>query len=248
MKLPDYSAPKDLLKGKIILITGAAGGIGRAAALAFAEHGATVIILDKNIPALESLYDQIKQAGHPEAAIYPMDLSGASVKDYETLEGTLAKNFGKLDGLLHNAAILGSLTSIDNYDLQQWQQVMAVNFNAPLMLTRACLSLLKASDSASLLFTSDTVGRQAKAYWGAYGISKFATEGLMQTLAEELETNTSIRVNSLDPGPIRTLLRSAAYPAEEPDKNPLAETIMSNYLYLMGDDSLSLNGKMLSAQ
>ncbi|MFK8067505.1 MAG: YciK family oxidoreductase [Gammaproteobacteria bacterium] len=248
MKLADYTAKKNLLKDKSILVTGAAGGIGRAAARAFAEHGATVIILDKNIPALKLLYDQIKQDDLPEAAIYPMDLAGASVKDYETLEETLAKNFGKLDGLLHNAAILGSLSSISSYDLQQWQQVMTVNFNAPLLLTRACLSQLKASNSASVIFTSDTVGRKAKAYWGAYGISKFATEGLMQTLAEELDTNTSIRVNSIDPGPIKTLLRSAAYPGENPDQNPLPETIMDKYLYLMGDESQSINGQKLSAQ
>ncbi len=248
MKLPDYSAPEDLLKNKIILVTGAAGGIGRTAARTFAAYGATVIILDKNVPALEALYDEIEQDGSPEAAIYPMDLAGASVSDYETLEITLEKKFGKLDGLLHNAAILGNLTSISNYDLKQWQEVMTVNFNAPLLLTRACLSLLKSSDSASVIFTSDTVGRQGKAYWGAYGVSKFATEGLMQILAEELETNTSIRINSFDPGPVRTLMRSSAYPAEEPKNIPLPESVMQNYLFLLGADSQVLNGKALSVQ
>ena len=246
--LADYSAPEDLLKDKIILVTGAAGGIGRVAARTFAASGATVIILDKNVPALEALYDEIKQDGSPEAAIYPMDLAGASVSDYETLETTLKKNFGKLDGLLHNAAILGSLTSVSNYDLKQWQEVMTVNFNAPMLLTRACLSLLKASDSASVIFTSDTVGRKGKAYWGAYGVSKFATEGLMQILAEELETNTPIRVNSLDPGPVRTLLRSSAYPAEDPESCPIPEAIMDSYLYLMGKDSQDQNGQIFSAQ
>jgi len=246
--LANYIAPESLLKDKIILVTGAAGGIGRVAARTFAASGATVIILDKNVPGLEALYDEIKQDGSPEAAIYPMDLAGASVSDYETLESTLEKNFGKLDGLLHNASILGNLTSISNYDLKQWQEVMTVNFNAPLLLTRACLSLLRISDSASIVFTSDTVGRQGKAYWGAYGVSKFATEGLMQILAEELETNTTIRVNSLDPGPVRTLMRSSAYPAEKPDHCPLPESIMPSYLYLMGRDSQTLNGQVLAAQ
>ena len=248
MKPADYSAPENLLKDKIILVTGAAGGIGRVAARSFAASGATVIILDKNVPALEVLYDEIKQDGSPEAAIYPMDLAGASVSDFETLETTLKKNFGKLDGLLHNAAILGSLTSVSNYDLKQWQEVMTVNFNAPMLLTRACLSLLKASDSASVIFTSDTVGRKGKAYWGAYGVSKFATEGLMQILAEELEANTPIRVNSLDPGPVRTLLRSSAYPAEDPESCPIPEAIMDSYLYLMGKDSQDQNGQIFSAQ
>ena len=246
--LADYSAPENLLKDKIILVTGAAGGIGRVTARTFAASGATVIILDKNVPALEALYDEIKQDGSPEAAIYPMDLAGASVSDFETLETTLKKNFGKLDGLLHNAAILGSLTSVSNYDLKQWQEVMTVNFNAPMLLTRACLSLLKASDSASVIFTSDTVGRKGKAYWGAYGVSKFATEGLMQILAEELEANTPIRVNSLDPGPVRTLLRSSAYPAEDPESCPIPEAIMDSYLYLMGKDSQDQNGQIFSAQ
>jgi len=249
MKMPaDYIAPENLLKDKTILVTGAAEGIGRVSARTFAASGATVIILDKNVPALETLYDEIKLDGSPEAAIYPMDLAGASVSDYETLESTLEKNFGKLDGLLHNAAILGNLTSISNYDLKQWQDVMTVNFNAPLLLTRACLSLLKASDSASVIFTSDTVGRQGKAYWGAYGVSKFATEGLMQILAQELETNTSIRVNSLDPGPVKTMMRSSAYPGEKPDHCPLPTSIMQSYLYLMGTDSQTLNGQALSSQ
>ncbi len=248
MKPTEYIAPKTLLQDKIVLVTGAAGGIGRTAARTYAAHGATVIILDKNIPALEALFDEIKQDGSPEAAIYPMDLSGATVSDYETLETTLEKNFGKLDGLLHNAAILGNLTPISNYNLEQWQKVMTVNFNAPLLLTRACLSLLKKSDSSSIIFTSDRVGRVGKAYWGAYGVSKFATEGLMQTLADELEKNTPIRVNSLDPGPVRTLLRSSAYPAEEPEECPLPEKIMNTYLYLMGKDSDTLNGQAISAQ
>ncbi len=248
MKLSDYSAPADLLANRIILVTGAASGIGRTAARTFAAHGATVIILDKNVPGLESLYDEIGQDGSPEAAIYPMDLAGATLEDYNILEETLCKNFERLDGLLHNAAILGHLASISNADLKEWHQVMTVNFNAPLVLTRACLPLLKASTSASILFTSDSVGRQGKAYWGAYSISKFATEGLMQILADELEVNTSIRVNSLDPGPVRTQLRAMAYPGEDENKWPLPETIMASYLYLMGKDSLEVNGRALSAQ
>lgn len=242
MILPDYLPQSGLLNDRIILVTGAAHGIGRAVSRCLADYGATVVLLDKDVPALETLYDQIQADGSPEPAIYPMDLAGASLSDFETLESVLRKNFNRLDGLLHNAAILGNLASIATYDLTQWQQVMTVNFNAPLLLTRSCLTLLKASTNASLLFTSDTVGRTGKAYWGAYGISKFALEGLMQILAQELETNTSIRVNSIDPGPIRTTLRSAAYPGEDPLSCPLPVTITHSYLYLMGDASIGQNG------
>lgn len=248
MNLHDYQPPPGLLNDKIILVTGAAHGIGRAVSRCFADFGATVILLDKDVPALESLYDQIQANGSPEPAIYPMDLAGAVLSDYETLETVLRKNFSRLDGLLHNAAILGNLSSIANYDLAQWQQVMTVNFNAPLLLTRSCLSLLRASANASLLYTSDSVGRNGKAYWGAYGISKFAVEGLMQILSEELETNTAIRVNSIDPGPIRSMLRSAAYPGEDPLSCPPPETIVQSYLYLMGDTSIGHNGVAFTAQ
>lgn len=244
----DFTADAATLNNKTILVTGAANGIGRAVSLAYAKHGATVILLDKDVPRLESLYDLIQENGCPQAAIYPMDLVGATLDDYATLEDTIFKNFQKLDGLLHNAAILGQLGMISDYDLVQWQNVMMVNFNAPLLLTRACLPLLKKADSASMIFTSDDVGRHAKAYWGAYGISKFALEGLMQTLAEELETNTAVRVNSLNPGPIQTMLRSAAFPGEDPDTIPPAENILTPYLYLMSDASQTIHGQSLNAQ
>lgn len=244
----DFALQTDQLIHKTLLITGAAHGIGRAVSLACAKQGATVILLDKDIPATEKLYDAIVESGAPQPAIYPMDLNGATLDDYATLEETLTKNFGKLDGLIQNAANLGQLGPISQYDLQRWQEVMMVNFNAPLLLTRACLSLLKAADKASLLFTSDQVGRKAKAYWGAYGISKFALEGLMQTLAEELETNTAIRVNSLDPGPARTMLRSAAYPGEEPHSIPSPESVALPFVYLMSDQSQHLHGHRLTGQ
>ncbi|MCV6639129.1 YciK family oxidoreductase [Candidatus Albibeggiatoa sp. nov. NOAA] len=243
----EYRPPDNLLQDKVILVTGAGAGIGRAAAKSLAEHGATVVLLGRTIKKLEDVYDEIEQAGSPQPAIYPMNLEGASPKDYEDLADTLDKEFGRLDGLLHNASLLGALTPIEQYDINLWHQVMQVNLNAPFMLTQACLPLLKQSDNASVVFTSSGVGRKARAYWGAYAVSKFGNEGLMQVLADELE-NTNIRVNSVNPGKTRTTMRAAAYPAEDPNTLKTPEEIMSVYLYLFGGDSKEINGQALSAQ
>jgi NAD(P)-dependent dehydrogenase (short-subunit alcohol dehydrogenase family) len=244
----DYTPTPDLLKERIILVTGAGDGIGRAAAKTFAAHGATVILLGRTIRKLEFVYDEIVQANHPKPAIYPMNLEGASPKDYEDLAEIIGKEFGHLDGLLHNASMLGKLTPLEHYDINQWYQVLQINLNAPYMLTRACLGLLKQSSDASVVFTSSSVGRKGRAYWGAYAVSKFALEGLMQVLADELEQNTSIRVNSLNPGKTRTKMRSDAYPGENPNTLPTPDEIMNIYLYLMGVDSRGVHGQALDAQ
>ncbi|EIJ43935.1 dehydrogenase of unknown specificity [Beggiatoa alba B18LD] len=244
----DYTPAPDLLKNRVILITGAGDGIGRASARTFAQHGATVILLGRTTRKLEAVYDEIEQAGYPQPAIYPMNLEGASPKDYEDLVTTLDREFGRLDGLLHNAGLLGALAPIENADINLWYKVIQVNLNAPFLLTRACLGLLKKSTDASIVFTSSSVGRKGRAYWGAYSASKFAVEGLMQTLADELAANTAIRVNSINPGATRTAMRAAAFPAEDPNTLKTAEEIMSVYLYLMGADSLGVTGQALNAQ
>lgn len=243
-----YTPPADLLKNRVILITGAGDGIGRAAALACAAHGATVVLLGRTIAKLERVYDEIEQAGHPQPAIYPMNLEGATAKDYTDLAATLEREFGRLDGLLHNAAQLGSLSPMAHQDINLWFKVMQVNLNAPFLLTRACLGLLMQAPDASIIFTTDEVGRRGRAYWGAYGVSKAGLEGMSQILAQELETNTHVRVNSLDPGAVQTRLRTVAYPGENALANPSPESIMPIYLYLLGPDSQGINGQQLSAQ
>ncbi|MCU7847598.1 MAG: YciK family oxidoreductase [Candidatus Thiodiazotropha sp. (ex Lucinoma kastoroae)] len=238
---------KELLKERIILVTGAGSGIGQAAAKAFAEHGATVVLLGRNERKLEATYDLIEAAGGPTPALIPFDLEKAPVDDYYALGESLYQDFGQLHGLLHNAAQLALLSRIDDFDPETWNKVIQVNLTAAFMLTQACLPLLRKAADASIIFTSDRLGRKGKAYWGAYGVSKFAIEGLMQTLAHELE-DSQIRVNSIAPGPTQTTMRAWAYPGEDPSTLPLPESIMANYLYLMGPDSKKTNGQALSAQ
>lgn len=244
----EYQAPADLLKDRVILITGAGSGIGAAAAKSCAAHGATVILLGRTTRKLEEIYDAIEQAGHPQAAIYPMNLEGAAPKDFQDLANTIEKEFGRLDGLLHNAALLGGLTPLGQYDIEQWYKIMQVNLHAPWLITRACLDLLKQSADASVLFTSSSVGRKGRAYWGAYGVSKAGNENIMQAWADELETNTAIRMNSINPGATRTGMRVRAYPGEDPNTLPLPESIMPTYLYLLGPGSKGITGQQFNAQ
>lgn len=244
----NYSARPDLLANRTILITGAGEGIGRTAALCFARHGATVVLLGRTTEKLTSLYDEIEAAGYPQAAVVPLDLATATMSDYQQLAHLLEQEFGSLDGLLHNAAVLGDITVLQQYDPDTWDHVLAVNLSAPFRLTQTLLPLLKASADASVVFTSSSVGRRGRAFWGAYAVSKAGVESLTQILADELDNTSNIRVNCINPGGTHTRMRRYAYPAENPAQLPLPQDIMSLYLYLMGPDSLGVSGQSLDAQ
>lgn len=244
----NYQAPENLLENKTILVTGAGDGIGRAAAKSFAAHGATVILSSRTIPKLEQVYDEIINAGHPKPAICPLDLSTASPEDYAQMAEVIEKEIGHLDGILHNASVLGDLTLLENYSPDTWNNVMQVNLTAPFLMTQALLPLMQNAGDASIIFTSSSVGRKGRAYWGAYSISKFGIEGLMQVLASELENTSNIRVNSLNPGATRTKMRATAYPAENPSTLAAPEDIMNTYLFLIGKDSKGVTGQALDAQ
>ncbi|WP_022959743.1 YciK family oxidoreductase [Spongiibacter tropicus] len=248
-RLPaDFHANPDCLKNKVILVTGAGDGIGRAAAISFARHGATVILLGRTTEKLEAVYDEIVAAGDPEPAIFPMNMQGASQADYEQLAEALENAFGKLDGLLHNASLLGQRRTLAQTTLDSWQDVLQVNVTGAFLMTQALLPLLAAADGASLVFTSSSVGRKGRAFWGAYSVSKFATEAMMDIFADEEFELNKVRVNSINPGATNTVMRRTAYPGEDPGSNPDPEAIMPLYLYLMSDVSKAVNGQQFDAQ
>lgn len=243
----DYTAPAELLKGRIILVTGAGRGIGAEAARTYAAHGATVLLLGKTEKNLNAVYDEIVAAGHPQPVVIPLDLEQASAEAYQELAAMVEDEFGHLDGLLHNASILGPRTLLEQLSAENFAKVMQINVNAMFMLTSAMLPLLRLSKDASVIFTSSSVGRKGRAYWGAYAVSKFATEGLMQVMADEMD-DTNIRANSINPGATRTNMRAHAYPGENPLNNPTPAEIMPLYLYLMGPDSKGVTGQAMDAR
>ena len=250
MRFPptDWVPTPDELVGKTILITGANRGIGRAVALACAYYGAEVLIQGRDEAALEALYDEIVSESAVQPGIIPLDLAQRDALAYEALSEELQATGVQLDGLIHNASILGERKALAQISVQSWHEVMQVNINAIFLLTRALMPLLQSAPSASVVLTSSGVGRRGKAYWGAYAVSKFATEGFMQVLADELAATSNIRVNSLNPGAVNTSMRRAAYPGELPDTNPAPSELTQAWIYLMSDASREIHGQALSAQ
>lgn len=243
----EYDAPSQLLADKTILVTGAGDGIGKTAALAYAHAGATVILLGRTVEKLEATYDEIVEAGGPEPAIVPLDMKGATPTHYEQMAQTIKEQFGKLDGVLQNASILGNLSPFKQIKDSEFADVMQVNVSSQFYMTKALLPVLELAPSASVIFTSSTVGSQGRAFWGSYSISKFATEGMMQVLADEY-SNSAIRFNCINPGGTRTSMRAKAFPGEDPGTLKTPEDIMPLYMYLMGNDSADVNGQTLKAQ
>ena len=244
----NYEYADDILRDRIILITGASDGIGKALAIHAAELGAQVILHGRNTGKLEAVYDRIEalpEAPRPSIAI--LDLATADGDAYASLATSIEEEFGRLDGLVHNAGILGQRLSIEQYDPVEWQQVLHVNLTAPFVLTQLLLPLLRKSDDPSIIFTSSGVGNVGKAFWGAYSVSKFGIEALTQILADE-NGHTSLKVNSINPGPVRTKMRLAAYPAENRDRVPEPRDILAAFVYLLGPDSRGVSGQRFEAQ
>jgi NAD(P)-dependent dehydrogenase (short-subunit alcohol dehydrogenase family) len=235
------------LSNKTILVTGAGSGIGRQAALTYANLGATVILLGKTVSKLEAVYDQILAQGSPEPAIIPLDLQGASQQNYKDMASTIADQFGQLDGALLNASMLGELTPYAQIHQDIWQEVIQVNVTAQHYMAQALIPILLLSNNSSLVFTSSGVGNRGRAFWGAYSVSKFATEGLTQVIADEYD-NSTLRTNAIRPGATSTPMRIRAYPAEDQNKIASPEDIMPLYVYLMTDESHGINGQIINAQ
>jgi NAD(P)-dependent dehydrogenase (short-subunit alcohol dehydrogenase family) len=243
-----YSPPPDLLRDRVILVTGASDGIGKAVAKAAAAHGARVILHGRNVKRLEAVYDFIIAANQPRPSILPLDMEKAGPAEYDALVAAMEKEFGRLDGLLHNAGMLGERAPIEHYDVAKWMRTMHVNANVPFILTQRCLPLMRQSKDASIIFTSSGVVSRPRAYWGAYLASKWASEGLMRMLADELENQPALRVNSINPGKVRTNMRLQAYPAEDRSTLADADSIVAPYLFLLGPDSRGISGQTFDCQ
>jgi NAD(P)-dependent dehydrogenase (short-subunit alcohol dehydrogenase family) len=240
-------APQEFA-GRVVLVTGASSGIGRAVALALAQSGAQVILHGRTVRKLEAVHAEIQKLDAPEASIVPLDLERALPADYAGLVAAVEQRYGRLDGLLHNAALLGTLTPIDQYDVPTFMRVMHVNVTSAFLLTQYLMPLLRKSEDGTVLFTSSGVGKRGRAYWGAYAVSKFAVEGLTQVLANELEGTSRIRVNIIDPGKVRTAMRRQAYPSEAQETLPTPESLTAPYLALLGPASRGVTNRRFEAQ
>jgi NAD(P)-dependent dehydrogenase (short-subunit alcohol dehydrogenase family) len=243
-----YLAPSDVMRGRFVLVTGAGDGIGKAVALAIAAHGGTVLLLGRTVRKLEAVYDDIIAASGPTPAIVPFDLERAGPDEYARVGASIEKTYGRLDGLLHNAAILGARTPIEQFDVPTWSRVLHVNLTANMILTQTCLPWLRRSTDAAILYTTCAVGRRPRAYWGAYAVSKFAAQGLMELLADEYSATPQLRVNSIDPGSVRTNMRLESFPGEMPSGLVEAGAIVMPYLYLLGPASRGISGGTFDAQ
>lgn len=242
----------DALSGKTVLITGAGDGIGKALAKTVARHGANPVLLGRSREKLEAVFDWVEARTCARPVIVPCDLARLDEAGATSLQTAIRDSYGRLDGLVHNAALLGVKAPIERYPLAEWDAVMAVNLKAAALLTQALLPLMQAgaeqgNAQASIVFTSSGVGRRGRAYWGAYAVSKFANEGLMQVLADELAGAGRVRVNSLNPGATRSAMRQAAFPAENPESLPPPEARMDLYLYLLSDASQGVTGQAFDA-
>ncbi len=236
------------LAGKAILVTGAGEGIGRIAALTYARLGATVLLLGRTSSKLEHVYDEIEAQGGKQPAILPMDLEHATYAEMQQLEGLIDKEIGQLDGVLHNAGILGELTPLEMYDVDIFARVMRVNSTATFMLTQALLPLLKDAPHGSVVFTTSSVGTHPRAFWGAYALSKQAVEGMSDIFTQETQNTTNLRFNCINPGATRTNMRAHAYPGENPMTLKTPEDIMAGYVYLMSDASIGVRGQVVALQ
>ncbi|OOR92357.1 YciK family oxidoreductase [Moraxella caviae] len=242
-----FSPAADCLKDKIILVTGAGAGIGRVAALTYAKLGATVLLLGRTQSKLEEVYDEIEAQGLPTPAILPMDLEKVTFAQMNETARLIEREFGRLDGVLHNASILGALTPLEMYDPITFEQVMRINTTSVFMLTQALFPLLMAAPSGSVVFTSSGVAKP-RAFWGAYALSKQATEGMCELFTQETQNHTALRFNAINPGATRTNMRAHAFPGEDPNTLKTPEDIMAAYVYLMTDAASGVKGQVIACQ
>jgi NAD(P)-dependent dehydrogenase (short-subunit alcohol dehydrogenase family) len=249
MPIPkDFSPSPGLLTGRVIMVTGATSGLGRALSIECARAGATVILSGRNPGKLDRVYDEIEALGAPRPAIATLDLANATAVEYDALARVVGTEFGKLDGLVHAAGLLGDRTPLEQYDVPTWCRVLHVNLTAPFILTQVLMPNLRLSTDASIIFVSSGVVYNSRPFWGAYAVAKTGLESVRSMLAQELEGITSISVNSINPGRMRTPMRAAAYPGEDPNTVPMPVSVTAPFLYLLSEQGRGTDGQHLEAQ
>jgi NAD(P)-dependent dehydrogenase (short-subunit alcohol dehydrogenase family) len=249
MSIPkDFNPPAGLLTDRIILVTGASSGLGRALAIECARAGATVILSGRNATKLERVYDEIEALHAPQPAIAVLDLAAATAVDYDAVARTVGSEFGRLDGLVHAAGLLGDRTPLEHYDVPTWCRVLHVNLTAPFILTQVLLPLMRKSTDASIIFVSSGVVRNSRPFWGAYAVAKTGLESVRSMLSQELEGDANLRVNTINPGRMRTAMRAAAYPAEDPNTLPTATSVTGPFLYLLSGEARGIDDGYFDAQ
>jgi NAD(P)-dependent dehydrogenase (short-subunit alcohol dehydrogenase family) len=249
MSIPKvFTADQASLTDRVIMITGASSGLGRALAIECARAGATVILSGRSAAKLERVYDEIEALDAPQPAIAMLDLATATAVDYDGLAKTIDAEFGKLDGIVHAAGLLGDRTPLEQYDVPTWCKVLHVNLTAPFILTQVLLPHLRKSPDASVIFVSSGVVRNPRAFWGAYAVAKAGLESVRSMLSQELEGEPNIRVNSINPGRMRTPMRAAAYPAEDPNTLPTPASVTGPFLYLLSAQGRGTDGQYFDAQ
>ncbi|HEX8009986.1 MAG TPA: SDR family NAD(P)-dependent oxidoreductase [Casimicrobiaceae bacterium] len=249
MPLPTPGAPfAESLTGRVVVVTGASGGLGRALALACAASGASVVLHGRVVRKLEALYDEIVAAGHPEPSILPLDFAAAKAEDFANVASALQAQSGRVDAIVHTAVMLGSLGPVEHQAFDQWLATLRVDLLAPFGLTRALLPLLRAAPDASVVFTLDTRGQEPKAYWGAYAVAKAGLAALLAILADEWDGAPNLRVNGVVPGPMRSPLRAQTHPGDDITHWPPPEAFVPLYLYLLAGQPKSESGGVIDAQ
>jgi len=245
-ELNDYLPRRNLLKDRVVLVTGASRGIGRVAALAFAAHGATVVLHGRDVTALENVYDEIEANGYPQPAAIPLDLDTATTRDYDALACAIESQLGRLDGILHNASHVEKLSPLEQQSVEEWSRTLRINLVAPFALTQACARLLKPAVDAAVIFTLESHGHAPAAFWGAYAVSKAAVEALMKIQAAEWQASPNLRANAVLPGPVASPSRAKTHPGEVAAAQRQPQELMRTYLYLMGPDSRGVSGTVIS--
>ena len=226
-----------MMEGKTILITGANRGIGKSLAKNFSNIGANIILLGKNEDSLNEVYDEIISCTKTKPLIIESDLNLLDLDGAHQIKKAIVNQYGVLDGLIYNAAKLGKMTSIEDYEDSLWEEIINTNLNSSFLIYKELIPILKAAPSGRIIFTSSGVAEVGKAYWGAYSVSKFAVKGLAEIIRDELDSTSNIKVFNYDPGATKTSMRASAYPGEDPNNLKDPDKLFGDYLWFFSEES-----------